>query len=197
MKKNTSFRYSYLWLLLAVALVLLVGWQLLKVAPLQLGLEESNRIDLTPEQIKSIRDIGQWEFLAVTDEELVDTTRRGFFSDDHLARIYYGTLRLGVDLSQTDENWISTDVDTVRIVLPPITLLDEHFIDEARTRAFHESGRWSAEDREAMYRRAQQLMKAHALTPQNLRSAQDNADAQVCKLLHAMGFAHVSVEFRE
>ena len=42
---------------------------------LGLRLTSSNAIDLTPAQIRSIERIGQWEFLAIDDEELVDTIR--------------------------------------------------------------------------------------------------------------------------
>ena len=69
--------------------------------------EVDDQIGLTPTQIESIRQIGQWEFLSIADEELIDTVRRGFFSDDQLIRIYYGTLRLGIDLQQMKENAIS------------------------------------------------------------------------------------------
>ena len=104
-----------------------------KAADSSLGIETSDTIDITPEQIQSIRDIGQWEFLAVSDEELVDTVRRGFFSNDRLARIYYGTMRIGVDLSKVGEGWISVEADTIVLRLPPVGLLDDRFIDEART----------------------------------------------------------------
>ncbi len=62
-----------------------------------LYIEENKRIDLTPTLIKSIEEIGEWEFLQLTDEELVDTIKHGFFGDSRLVRIYYGTLR-----------WVST-----------------------------------------------------------------------------------------
>ena len=39
-------------------------------------------INLTPTQIQSMKDIGEWEFLSVSVEELVDTVHKGFFSDD-------------------------------------------------------------------------------------------------------------------
>jgi hypothetical protein len=146
-------------------------------------------------QIQSIRDIGQWEFLSVTDEELVDTVRKGLFRDDHLVRIYYGTMRLGIDLAKVSEGWITTSGDSVVLTLPPVGLLDERFIDEARTQSFHESGRWSARDREALYQKARRQMLAHGLTPQNLRSAEDNADAQFRRLLRSMGFEQVIIRF--
>jgi hypothetical protein len=109
----------------------------------QIGITHTDKIDITPVQIERIRDIGQWEFLAISDEELVDTVRHGFFGDDELARIYYGTLRLGIDLQETSEGWIKMDKDTVVVMLPPIKLLDEKFIDEARTKTFKR--RWSLE----------------------------------------------------
>ena len=74
-------------------------------------------IDVTPTQIMSIKAIGEWEFLSVNAEELVDTVRKGFFSDDELARIYYGTLRLGIDMSQLEPGWIEAKGDSVMLLL--------------------------------------------------------------------------------
>ena len=187
------------WSLAATGVVLLVvmmAWLLRNCMsePL-LSVERSDRIELTQVQIQSIRDIGQWEFLSVTDEELVDTVRKGLFRDDHLVRIYYGTMRLGIDLAKVSEGWITTSGDSVVLTLPPVGLLDERFIDEARTQSFHESGRWSARDREALYQKARRQMLAHGLTPQNLRSAEDNADAQFRRLLRSMGFEQVIIRF--
>lgn len=161
----------------------------------EMAFVSDGRIDVTPEQIESIRAIGEWEFLSVSDEELVDTVRRGFFSDDRLARIYYGTMRLGIDMRELTSDRITVSGDTVTILMPPIRLLDDNFIDEARTRAFHESGRWSADDREAMYRRAAARMKQKGLTQENIRSAETNADVQLRDMMKAMGFATVVVRF--
>ena len=90
-------------------------------------------IDVTPTQIVSIKAIGEWEFLSVSAEELVDTVRKGLFSNDELARIYYGTLRLGVDMRQVTPGWITVNGDSVVVDLPKVDLLDLAFIDEART----------------------------------------------------------------
>ena len=97
-------------------------------------------IDITPEQIASIKDIGEWEFLSVNDEEMVDTIRKGFFSDDELVRIYYGTIRLGVNMHNVQPHWIKKADSVIYVSLPEITLLDNDFIDEARTTSFFESG---------------------------------------------------------
>lgn len=181
-----------------VTLILIVGalWWFYRALP-RLRMEGKGEMSMTPAQIQSIRNIGQWEFLSVSDEELVDTTREGFFTDDHLVRIYYGTMRLGVDMSRLGNDAVSRSGDSIIIVLPPITLLDEDFIDDALTKAFHESGRWSADDREALYEKARRQMMAHGMTAENITAAQNNADAQMRKMLKAMGFKNVIVRFRQ
>ena len=154
-------------------------------------------IELSPMQIERIKAIGQWEFLTVSDEELVDTVRHGFFGDDELVRIYTGTLRLGIDMADVEEDWIRTDGDTLRVMLPPVRLLDTNFIDEASARSFYESGRWTQADRKALARKARQKMLARCLTPQNIASAEQNATAQFHQMLRAMGFPYVSIRFRQ
>lgn len=184
--------------LIAAAIVAAVAaalWAARTVSRSSLSVGADKRIDITPEQIRAIKAIGEWEFLAVTGEELVDTVRRGFFGDDHLVRIYYGTMRLGIDLDETAPGWIAARGDTVCVTLPPIKLLDGDFIDEARTRSFYESGRWTAADREAMYRRAADAMRSKGLSRANIRSAESNADAQFRSMLQAMGFDNIIIRF--
>lgn len=155
------------------------------------------RIDITPTQIRSIESIGQWSFLEISDEELVDTTRHGFFSDDQLVRIYYGTLRLGIDTRQAHEGWLAMDGDTLRAILPPIRLLDNEFIDETRTRSFIATGKWAHADRKQMYDRAAATMRRRCLTKANYESARKNAKTQFEGMLRSMGFEHVSVGFEQ
>jgi hypothetical protein len=154
-----------------------------------------DRIDITPEQIRSVEAIGQWEFLSVSDEEFVDTVRKGFFSDDKLARIYVGTLRLGVDMQRVQKDWLKVDADTLVAILPKIQLLDKRFMDEARTRSFFESGSWSAVDREALYQRAYRLMMERCMTVENIKSAEENARIQFTALFHSMGYSSLRITF--
>ena len=154
-------------------------------------------VELSPTQIERIKAIGQWEFLTVSDEELVDTVRHGFFGDDELVRIYSGTLRLGIDLADTEEGWIRSDGDTIRIVLPDIKLLDKNFLDEANARSFYESGKWTQADRKALANKARRKMAARCLTPANIASAEKNATAQFHQMLQGMGFPNVSIRFSE
>lgn len=178
-----------------IAVAALMWWLARSVSSSGIEIEADNRIDITPEQIQSIKAIGEWEFLSIADEEMVDTVRRGLFSDDRLTRIYYGTMRLGVNLHKTKPGWIRASGDSVTVILPPVELLDEDFIDEARTRSFYESGRWTAADREAMYMRAHRMMKRRGLTAVNIGSARNNADAQMRRLMRSMGFENITIRF--
>ena len=135
------------------------------------------------------------EFLHVGDEEMVDTTRKGIFSDDHLVRIYYGQLSIGVNMRKVGPRWIEATGDSVTVTMPKVELLDNDFIDEARTKSFYESGKWSAADREAMYRRAYSMMKRNCLNAKNIRAAEMNAEAQIANIMKGLGFRAVTVRF--
>lgn len=158
-----------------------------------LHMSHEGQVEITPTQIDSIRSIGQWEFLSIADEEIVDTVRHGFFGDDQLSRIYYGTLRLGLDLRTMPDDWITMDHDTVVVTIPSARLLDDDFLDEARTRSFIEEGKWSEADRAALSRKAIYLMRRRCLTPANIRRANDNAKVQIEQLIRSMGFKFVKV----
>ena len=161
-----------------------------------ISLGSDTQIDVTPTQIMSIKAIGEWEFLSVNAEELVDTVRKGFFSDDELVRIYYGTLRLGIDMSQLEPEWIEASGDSVMLMLPKVGLLDTDFIDEARTKPFFESGKWKPEDKEAMYKKAYRQMKAHCLTKENLQAAEANGEEQMRNMMRSMGYKNIKITWK-
>ena len=185
-------------ILAAIVLIVTVAWLTTWLnRDNEVSITTNQHIDITPAQIESIRQIGQWEFLSISDEEMVDTVDRGFFKDKELVRIYYGTLRLGIDLSKIDEHWLQASDSIVLATLPPIQLLDHQFIDEARTRSFFESGSWTSQDREQLYQRAYQKMLKRCLTKNNMAQARDNARIQFTQLLHTMGFKNVHVEISE
>ena len=175
---------------------LLVWWLVRGIQRTEVSIEADQTIDITPQQIESIRAIGQWEFLSISNEELIDTTRKGFFSDDHLSRIYYGTVRLGIDMQKMDSTWITVQGDSITLWLPRPTLLDRDFIDEARTKSFHQRGRWTAQDRETLYRRAQQRMLRYSLTSKNMEAARQNGETQLRRLMQSMGFKHVNIQWK-
>ena len=155
-----------------------------------------DKINITPTQVMAIKEIGEWEFLSIEDEEMVDTVRKKLFGSDELIRIYKGTLRLGIDLSEADDDWLTTDGDTLCVMLPKIKLLDDDFIDEAATQPFFESGTWDDKARDDLYHRAKAKMKYRCLTKENIKSAEDNAQRQFYQMFKAMGYKFVVVRFK-
>jgi len=156
--------------------------------------DSSITVDKT--QVNAIRDIGQWEFLTISDEELVDSTEsRLIGSDKKITRIYYGTLRLGIDMAQLRDDALRMRADTLDVTLPPVTLLDDDFIDEARTKPFYENGSWDQKAREALYEQAKRKMKQRCLTEDNINIAQLNATEEVAQVFRSMGYQYVDVHF--
>ena len=190
-------KYKLAGILVAAIVALAVLWWLVSgISQSEVTLDVNQEIDLTPEQITSIEAIGEWEFLAIANEELVDTTRKGFFKDDHLVRIYYGTMRLGINMHDVEQGWLRADADSIVVTLPQPGLLDKNFIDEARTKSFFESGKWSHQDRDKLYQKAYRQMLAHCLTPENLRSARENGEALFIKMMKSMGYERVNVRWQ-
>jgi len=154
----------------------------------------NKKIDPSPIQIESIHKIQQWEFLSIDDEELIDTTITHWWkSNEHLVRIYRGCIRLGIDFKECKPNWAMSIADTAIITLPGIKLLDPNFIDEARTRSFHEDGEWNANAYQQLYKRAQREMLKKALTEKNIQKAEENATAQVSNLFRTLVYANIKV----
>ena len=161
----------------------------------EISIVSNDKIDLTPNQIQQIEAIGEWEFLAIENEELVDTVKYGFFGDDKLVRIYYGTLRLGVNMHEAGPRWLSMQGDTLCATLPPVKLLDANFIDEARTRTFYESGTWTAAERESLYQKAKNQMMKRCLTKANLLAARRNSTAHFNQMFFNFGFKFVIINY--
>lgn len=195
---NKILRY---WWIAAIAIIALAAFFLYKEVrehpPVQLKVEHNTRIDLTPEQIQSVRDIGQWEFLTINTEELVEWNRHRTFGNDHLTRIYQGTLRIGIDMNQASEQWFTSLPDsTAHLQLPHIALLDNKFIDEARSRSFYERGIIPPEARDQLYTQAREKMKQRCLTPQNMQTAERTARAEFTRLFRSFGFKHIIIDFK-
>ena len=190
-------KYKLAGIVVAAVVALAALWWIVSgISQSEVTLDVNQEIDLTPEQITSIEAIGEWEFLAIANEELVDTTRKGFFKDDHLVRIYYGTVRLGINMHDVEQGWLRADGDSIVVTLPQPSLLDKNFIDEARTKSFFETGKWSHQDRDKLYQKAYHQMLAHCLTPANLRSARENGEALFNKMMKSIGYERVSIRWQ-
>ena len=183
----------------AILLMLIAGFFWLKSVTKDnyISLGTSEAIEPTPTQIQSIKDIGEWEFLSISAEEMVDTVRKGFFSNDELVRIYYGTLRLGIDMKQLAPDAITVNGDSLEMTLPKVGLLDKDFIDEAKTKSFYESGKWSPKDREALYKKAYRQMIQHCMTKENLEAARTNGEAQMHHMMQQLGYKNITIKIEK
>ena len=186
-----------LWAVAVIAVVVLVFGFCHTAKTSSARLEGDDRIDVTPTIITSMKQIGEWEFLSVNDEELVDTIKRGFLRDDKLVRIYYGKLSLGINMHDVSPRWIRQQGDSVLVALPKIELLDKDFIDEARTKAFIETGSWTDADRDSLYHRAYAKMLTRCLTEENIKTARENASLQFGKMLKALGIEKFAISWQD
>lgn len=152
-------------------------------------------IEQSPEEIVRLQAIGQWEFLSVEAEELVERHYSGLMSERDLVCIYRGTLRIGVDMRKLPSDWVEMKERSAILHLPQPSLLDENFLDESHTTVFFEQGVFRPEERDAMRTEAKDKMKKRAMTTENLSIARRNAEAQFQKLFLAMGYEDVVVEF--
>lgn len=187
--------------LIAVVLIAAVAagaiwWLSRTISSSRIEIGSNTEINITPQKISDIKRIGRWEFMRVVDEAIVDTTvHRTLLPDMRLTCIYYGTLSLGIDLSKAGDDWATSVNDTVTVILPEPVLLDEHFIDEARTNVFYESGTWRPSAKNAMYRRAKAMMMSRALTPSNMQQVRQAAERRFSALFRELGAKEVIVRF--
>ena len=195
MSKKTDKTSNLVKILALTAFILVFVWLVFfeKDNTIELGVDD--RIGDTPTQIESMKAIGEWEFLSVSNEELVDTVRKGLLSDDHLVRIYYGTLRLGINMQNLRDDAITVKGDSIEVILPKVGLLDKDFIDESKTKSFYESGKWTPQAHQALYQKAHRQMLQHCLTPENVSTAQSNAESQLRNLFTQLGYRNVILTF--
>lgn len=188
------------WIFAVAAIVIAITYIYIGIkgnSPIHLEVERNTRIDLTPEQILSVRDIGQWEFLTINTEELVEWQRSRTLTTDRLTRIYQGTLRLGIDMSKASDDWFTSLPDsTAQLILPHAALLDNNFIDEARSRSFYEKGSIPPEARDKLYAQARKKMMQRCLTPQNLQTTERNARNEFTRIFKSFGFKTVTIQFK-
>lgn len=187
----------------AIAAVIVIGaflfnavFSVIKNAAPKVEVTETTTIVETPNIIKSIRNIGQWEFLTINDEEVVERTHKNLIlSDDYLVRIYYGTMRLGIDFQELKEKAVKVDGDSISLTLPPVKLLDDDFIDEALTKTFYESGTWDNASHKNMYNEARENMMKYGMSRENLQHTRELAEAQMRQLLQGLGFKRITILF--
>lgn len=198
---RTLLRFWYVWA--AIALLLVAAFwlrgcrdEMMRKGALKVAVKHTDSIDATPQEVRAVREIGQWELLSIRTEELVELSRKGILRDKRIARIYPGTLRIGIDMDRAAPDWFERRGDTAVLRLPRPALLDTNFIDETRVRPLYESGTWEAAAREQLYRKARRQMMERTLTRQNIVTAEQTATSYFTDLLRGLGFDTVMVSYR-
>ena len=182
------------WILLAFGIYRYVTWNVEK------DKDESEKeiIAITENVITDLREIGEWEFYNIATEELVDTTITGLISEKQLTLIYKGTLRLGINFKEVQDDWFySPHRDSVFCLLPKVKLLDENFINETSTRVLHENGTFEPNVRAEMTRRAYRQMKERNLKASNYTIAQKSAEQGITQYLANFGYKYIEVMWKE
>lgn len=187
-------------LLLALLIIIYVVYRIRTAEAPVVQLTTNNveaKIGFSPEQIKSIEDIGEWVFLTVEAEEMIDTVRKNLIlKDDALSRIYVGNLHYGIDMRLLHgQQWLSVHGDTLTARVPAVKLLDRKFINEARTRTFYEHGTWDNQAMKALYQKAQRTMMKKYHTQPTVNKAKENALKELTNYFKAFGYNTIELQF--
>lgn len=154
----------------------------------------------TPVNLDSIRAIGQWSFLTVEMDEVVDTVDRGLFSSDRISVAYHGTLHYGINVAEARPGWVTIVGDTaVTVVLPPVKLLDDRFLDERNVKVYE--GRDDMDFinkptvRAALVRKAKAAMIRRGR--ENIPEARSKAETEVRRIFSQHGYKKIVIRFED
>ena len=154
-------------------------------------------------QLSDLSKTEKMKILSMYKEVVVSQYRQGlsFFygqSTAEIHSIYPGRIDIGFDLSKCDENWISTEGDTVVVNLPPVEILnkDSWYIDEAKRQTPIEEGSWTAADYTKMARRANALIKRTCELEDCYKQAEAQGFKVVANLLRAFGYQNMRINIQ-
>lgn len=185
-------------LLLAIILVLL-----LSPRQRQHGRElEIERTAAVVEQVRSIGELstaGFYEELVLTDRDesyLGELKRASGLSrltgSGDFVIICKGRVRAGFDLTRIQGSDFSISGDTLRLILPPVEILDV-VLNPADYELF--SGHRTHEQTTGILLQAKQRLQQDAVREGILDQAELSAEAQFRRLLSAMGYREVLITF--
>ena len=187
-----------LTLLLAIVLVLLLE-------PRRMQRSRELEIERTAAIVEQVRSIGELSSAGFYEELVLTDRDESYFSElmraSGLSRltgsgdfviICKGRVRAGFDLTKIQESDFSFSGDTLRLILPPVEILDvvlnpadyEHF-----------SGHRTHEETTGILLQAQQRLRSDALREGILDQAELSAEAHLRRLLSAMGYREVLITF--
>ena len=187
-----------LTLLLAIILVLLL-------APRQKQRARELEIERTAAVVEQVRSIGElssagfYEELVLTDRDesyLGELKRASGLSrltgSGDFVIICKGRVRAGFDLTKIQGSDFSFSGDTLRLILPPVEILDV-VLNPADYELF--SGHRTHEETTTILLQAKQRLQADAVREGILDQAELSAESHLRRLLSAMGYREVLITF--
>jgi hypothetical protein len=171
---------------------------------LERGVEQARR----PDVITQIRELSRLEGVSYHVERVVDLkdeqrSMLGLLSaNDAILLVASGEVVAGVDLAKLEPGdvQVAPDRRSVSIRLPPAEVFSAR-LDNARTYVHTRKTDLLAQRNETLESRArqaaEQTLRAAAEDSGILRRAQDSVARTVTSLVHSLGFAEVTVDFRE
>ena len=187
-----------LTLLLAIVLVLLLE-------PRRMQRSRELEIERTAAIVEQVRSIGELSSAGFYEELVLTDRDESYFSELMRASglnrltgsvdfviICKGRVRAGFDLTKIQASDFSFSGDTLRLILPPVEILDvvlnpadyEHF-----------SGHRTHEETTAILLQAKQRLRSDAIREGILNQAELSAEAHLRRLLSAMGYREVIITF--
>ena len=160
------------------------------------------RIDLSrPAVVQRIQRLQRLETVVYSMEKIVTGTQDNaylpkFLGGDRILLIVHGEVVAGIDLGKLDETQIDINGRNIEIELPPAEVFSTR-IDNERTKVYsRETGLFTTPDpnlESEVRREAERQIRQAAIDGGILKTADDNARANLSGLLSGLGFEGVVV----
>ena len=160
------------------------------------------RIDLSrPAVVQRIQRLQRLETVVYSMEKIVTGTQDNaylpkFLGGDRILLIVHGEVVAGIDLGKLDESQIEINGRNIEIGLPPTEVFSTR-LDNERTKVYsRETGLFTTPDpnlESEVRREAERQIRQAAIDGGILKTAEENARANLSGLLSGLGFESVVV----
>ncbi len=158
------------------------------------------KVDITPAVLHTVHSANQLVTAETQVDQIVTATSMSRLPGSQEKVIYFAVydIKAGVDLSQIKDSDITVDGDTVRIVLPPASIISQSLDAQKSYVITHEVGPTtviggpSKELMDTVLRTAESKAQMATLADDNLlKAARESATANLTALLNASGITNV------
>jgi len=189
-------KLKLLYMVLIIAGILLF---IILPAMIQIGMfsnvfaSKQIRIADTAIIVKEVKDIAQLFSLAFFDEVVVDSTEK---RSKQLVYVVKGKVYAGFDLSTLDDDAISIQDTILNIRIGKPQILDV-VVNPSDFTVFHERGRWSFEETQAVQIKAQEKIRQRAIERGIIENSAKNGIRSLESFYKALGFKEVNITLRD